>query len=126
MLTIRESQLKVLAESSFERWLIRHVIRCFPEHVEIVGKENLGAAIRAKQARATRYFRSETGIRTFVDVTCLFGDRFDEDPALPWAQQILTQPAMDEAARARLLYTKARTHLIRSRLQRSKEHARPN
>jgi hypothetical protein len=115
MLTIKESQFRVLAENAFESWLVEHIIRCFPEYTRNLGKDELLASIRGKTARASRYFSSESGICTFIDLTCLFGDNFDEDPRLPWAREILTTPAIDDAERRRRLYEQARTHLLRAR-----------
>jgi hypothetical protein len=115
MLTIRESQLRVLAQNAFERWLVQHVIRCFPECARNLSNDELVTLIREKRVRATRYFSSESGISAFIDLSCLFGDNFDQDPGLPLAREILKRPAIDDAERGRMLYQKARTHLLRSR-----------
>ena len=113
MLTIRESQLKVLAKESFERWLVQHVLRHFPQQAQSLDSDLLRTSVREKWARATRYFSSESGICTFIDLTFLLGDEFDNDPQLPWAREILTKTAISDADRRRRLYEKTREHLIR-------------
>jgi len=113
MLTIRDSQLNVLGDSAFERWLVQHVSKCIPEYAQKVGNDQLPSLLRKMRERAARYFRSESGICMFVDLACLLGENFDEDPRLPWAHEILTKLTIHEEERARLLYQKARSHLRR-------------
>ncbi len=111
-LIIRDSQMKVLAAGMFERWLVEHVTRCFPQDAAELGA-NLLASIRERLARAARYFSSEPDLAAFVDLTFLFGAAFDENPQLPWARQILTAASIDPSRRADALYEQAREYLLR-------------
>ncbi|HXX23702.1 MAG TPA: hypothetical protein VEO19_11180 [Terriglobia bacterium] len=123
MLIIREAQLRILVADAFERSLVQHVIRCFPERARRIGNDELPAVIKDRRARAARYFSSESGIRTFVDLTCVFGDTFDEDPELPWAREILKKPGISEADRRQMLHARARRHLLRARAKGKIQHA---
>lgn len=121
MLIIRESQLRILAADSSERWLVQHVTRCFPQYARALGEDQLLVSIRQKRARAMRYFNSEKGICLFIDLTCLFGDDFDEDPKLPWAKETLTRSGIGEADRRFMLYKEARAHLLQARAKAKRE-----
>jgi hypothetical protein len=112
MLVIRDSQLRILAESSFEHWLVKHVQRFFPDFAQKFKNSELLAWVSENRPRATRYFRTESGISFYIDLACLLGEHFPEDPRLPWAREILSNPGIDEAQRRRMLYTKTRVHLL--------------
>ena len=123
MLLIRDAQLRTLAADAFERWLVQHVNRCFPGHVRSLGANELLRALKRRRERAARYFSADPGIITFVDLTCVFGETFDENPELPWAREILTNPKISEPERRQMLHTQARRHLLRLRAKQKLQHA---
>ena len=112
MLTINESQLKILAESSFEDWLTRHVTSFFPQSVRDLPPHELQAWIARHHQRARRHFRSEAGVSLYLDLVCLFGDNF---PDAPWAREILANTSLSDAQRRERLYHRARAHLLRQK-----------
>jgi hypothetical protein len=112
MLIIREAQLGILAESCFEHWLIAHVKRFFPDTAQKFKDSELLTWVRENRTRAERYFRTSPGISLYIDLACLLGQHFAEDPSLPWAREILNDRGIDDAQRRRRLYTKARAHLL--------------
>jgi hypothetical protein len=123
MLEIRNAQLRILAADAFERWLVQHVRRCFPEHVRRIGEHELPMAIKQRRERAASYFSSEPGITTFIDLTCVFGEAFDENPELPWVREILRNPGISELDRRQMLHAQARRHLLRVRAKENPLHA---
>jgi hypothetical protein len=109
---IRNEQLQVLTERSQERWLVQHVKRCFPDFAAGFQPAALLDCVRRNRRRAIRYFRTEAGISLYIDLVCLLGECFTEDPNLPWAREILANPSLDETQRRSMLYSKARAHLL--------------
>ena len=83
MLVIRESQLKVLGESSFKRWLSRHVANHFPDFAGRLSTSDLQGWIEDNLKAAARYFQTEQGLTLYVDLACLLGEDFAADRDCP-------------------------------------------
>ena len=112
VLVIRNEQLNLLTESARERWLAQHVKRCFPDFAEKLQPSELLDFIRRNRRRAIPYFQSEAGVSLYIDLVCLLGEGFSDDPRLPWARDILTNSSIDETQRRVMLYSRARAHLL--------------
>ena len=98
MLTMRPQQINAfskMALRSFEDRMMAHVQEFFPEKCETLGAEKTHAAIRQGMLKARKYgILSEYGVCIFIDVMFEYGGDFDVDPALPWARQVLNDPAI--------------------------------
>lgn len=110
MLVIRQSQIE-----EFERQgdvlsaarLAEQVSEDFPETAQRLGGKRLLAAVEEGLQRAARYgFVTKETATLYVYVMFTFGRRFDEDPALPWAAEIL-RGRTEAAVRASELYEAA-------------------
>lgn len=111
--------------AGFEDRMVEHLRRCFPKHVEALGEQRTRAEITFGVARAALYdLTSERDVCAFIDVMFGFGDGFDENPALPWAREILTRPGFPPRVRAHALQARAVEELRRLSLEPAdvKEH----
>lgn len=97
MLTMRSAQMTVFSQAalkSFEDRMLDHVKEFFPEKCEKLG-EKTRETIRHGMVKARKYaISSEYDVCIFVDVMFEFGDDFDVDPNLPWASEVLNDPAI--------------------------------
>ncbi len=94
MLIISKKQIdafKNIKGPSFEDSALGHLRGSFPKRCEILEESALRSIIKFGRNRANDYdFHTERGMILFIDLMFLFGSRFDEDPQLPWAEDILT------------------------------------
>lgn len=93
MLKIRREQVDLLAESSqrvFERRMLAHVEKHFPEHYVKLGRDDCLELICFGIERAKLYdFVSERNVCKYIDLMLCFGVEFDRDSKQPWAAKIL-------------------------------------
>lgn len=88
MLLIRETQKAVLAQASFNLWLVDHARRFFDAQCQQLGLEGTSAFITEAVDRARQHGLIEgPDICRYLDLAFTFGSSFDR--ALPWAQAIL-------------------------------------
>jgi hypothetical protein len=115
MLKIREQQVEALrraAEKVFETRMVAHLRQHFPGPCEALDHEGLRERIRFGIARARRHgFTSQKDHCRFVDLMFVLGDRFDEDPQLPWVSAILADATVAPNDTMRSLYGEARRRL---------------
>ena len=108
MLKIREEQMKVFeaaALRSFEDEMAAHARKFSPRLCEILGDEQLHAALRhaMRKASADYGFTNRGPMRLYIDLIFLFGSRFDTDPQYPKLGKILNDPD-DQMRRADGIY----------------------
>jgi hypothetical protein len=113
MLTIRQEQVRVLAQSLFESWMADHLAQFFPEEISALDPAEIRSRIRAAVERARRHgFLADSQVCRFVDLTFILGPAFDQDHGLPWAADILSDPRVkDPAMRMDLLYEAAQNYV---------------
>jgi hypothetical protein len=99
VLVIRHAQMDALARSAMEPFVenvIAHLRRVWPEECAAMGDEGLEAFVARGMARCERYgIETEYDVGRFCDLMLLLTPDFDEDPNIPWAQDILTSPGFD-------------------------------
>src|SRR4051812_44764480 len=113
MLSIRDAQMEVLAGALFERWLIAHVERFFPDHCAALGPAGVRTTV-TQAARTARGlgFDADAGVARFVDLTFVFGPDFHRSDNPPGARRALIAGPVDAPShRMRLLYTAGLDHL---------------
>ncbi|MCA9710230.1 MAG: hypothetical protein KDK70_30600 [Myxococcales bacterium] len=93
MLSLREPQVQALAEprrSDLEGRLARHARDCFPA-AQALGPAALREVVRYGVDRALDHgIDTERGVCRYLNLMFVFGRDFDQDPRLPWAEQILS------------------------------------
>ncbi len=109
MLTIRPEQMEVFRKAAlqkFEDELVGHLQGFAAKHSELLGDADLRRVIRLGMDRAARYgFTNRGPVRFYVELIFLLGSDFDTDPQLPWAGEVLNDPAItDQMARADQLH----------------------
>jgi hypothetical protein len=93
MLVIRDEQMSAFASASLPSRLKAHVEKFLPHHCRALGPEGTEAAIAYGLERARRYaLTSDADVYQYIDLMFAFGRDFDDDPALPWAREILNAP----------------------------------
>lgn len=111
MLNIRKEQMEALAQvaiRAFEDRTYAHLLEYFPNHCAILGEARMRQAIAFGWAKSASYgLTGECCIRTYIEFMCLLGSRFDTDPLLPWAREILEDRTMEQVARGDRLYDRA-------------------
>jgi hypothetical protein len=99
VLVIRHAQMDALARSAMEPFVenvIAHLRRVWPEECAAMGDEGLEAFVARGMAKCERYgIETEYDVGRFCDLMLLLTPDFDEDPNIPWAQDILTSPGFD-------------------------------
>lgn len=99
MLVIRHAQMDALARSAMEPFVenvIAHLRRVWPEECAAMGEEGLEAFVARGMAKCERYgIETEYDVGRFCDLMLLLTPDFDEDPNIPWAQDILTSQGFD-------------------------------
>jgi hypothetical protein len=100
---IRESQLRSLeqaCQTSFETRMVERIRTYFPKHAQLLSDPQLIAIIRLADRRAqTHILTTERSVAMYLDLMCLLGSGFDEDPQIPWAAKMLRDrllPTQDE------------------------------
>ena len=100
------------ALEDFERRMVTHLRKFFPEVCTTLGEETLRRVIQYGVERArSRGFSTERAACIYLDVMFAFGCDFDRDPALPWAGEVLGRRDLDTPkARAVCLFSRAYEH----------------
>lgn len=113
-MVIRPQQVEVFesAESPhFEVRAVRHVMEAFPKHSRFLGDAGVAEAVKYGRAQARVYGLTGAGQATlFIDLSLLLGRRFDSDPQLPWAADVLSDTSSSDK-KARTLHRRATDYL---------------
>lgn len=100
MLTIRREQMdafEAAAVRDFERRMLAHVKEHLPKHHAVLGEEILRRVIRYGIGRAEAHgFTAESDVCLYITLMLMLGSRFDEDPQLPWAEEILQDKSLSD------------------------------
>lgn len=108
MFVIRKSQLDAFSKAAtleFEKRMVVHLQRLFPDATAELGKMGLRTVIRFGIQRAFRYgLEREYDVCLYLHVMLALGSRFDEDPALPWARAALEDTRRTPSGRIDGLY----------------------
>jgi hypothetical protein len=118
MLIIRHAQLEALSAGrsrEFEHRALAHLRRWMPRHCELLGEEQMRRVVVLGWAKARRYgLGAECTVLGVLDLMCLLGSGFDDDPLLPWAAPILNEPPrIDAVERGDRLYDAAWAYIHR-------------
>jgi hypothetical protein len=112
MLVIRKEQLEALSRQrrqQFEERLLEHLKRVMPERCQDIGDDRLRAEIRYGIERATQYdITAERVVASYLVLMVRFGRDFEQSPARPWAQSILTDRTSSAENRLRRLQWRLR------------------
>ncbi|MBZ5625994.1 MAG: hypothetical protein LAQ69_45995 [Acidobacteriia bacterium] len=113
MLIIRNEQMRAFEVPLFEGWVEAHVRQYFPSKCASMQSGELQKRIREGIAKGRRYgFSGDADVCRFVDISIVLGAGFDDDPRLPWARDILNDPAFKDASvRLEMLFEAASAHL---------------
>jgi hypothetical protein len=99
MLVLRRAQMDALARSAREPFVenvTAHLRRVWPEECAAMGGAGVEAFVEKGLARCDRYgIETEYDAGRYCDLMLLLTPDFDEDPNIPWAQDILTSPGFD-------------------------------
>jgi hypothetical protein len=111
MLKIRSEQLEAFRQQAlrqFEDEMIKHLKEYAPKHCEALEEENIRYVIRFGIQQAEKYGLTYRGpVRFYLELIFMLGHRFDTDPQLGWATEILTDSAItDQMEKADRLYDK--------------------
>jgi len=97
MFVLQEAQFRAIEQElklEFENRAWLHLQRWSPQHCALLGEKQMRQVIRYGWEKANRYGLSpECCVLSFLDLMCLLGGGFDVDPLLPWAAEILAEPA---------------------------------
>ncbi len=116
MFTVRESQsqaLEQIALRAFEDEMVGHCFELSPHLCKTLPDEELRLVIRQAIARArTHGFIHRGPVRLYIDLTFFFGKGFDDDPQIPWAEEVLRRDGFTEQMhRAEALYEQCSAYL---------------
>jgi hypothetical protein len=93
MFQIRNQQIDALQADMLRRFedaAIEHLRLHLTSQAQSYTDDELRQRVRECTIRAELYgLTSEQEIMCFVDATYLLGDRFDSDPSIPWAKELL-------------------------------------
>ena len=108
---IRRHQMEALEHASvksFEERTFVHIKQWFPHQCQLLGEHHIRSAIIYGWRKAATYgLTAECCVRSYIESMCMLGGRFDTDPLLPWAAEILNdQSSTDQVARGDRLYYK--------------------
>lgn len=110
-LVIREQQLEAfsaVAEEEFQSRLLHHVREVFADKLDGADETVLRSRIAAAVETARGYeIVIERDVCHFVDLTFLFDPKFDKNPKLPWAREILTDATLPGWLKALQLWHRA-------------------
>jgi hypothetical protein len=119
VIRVHERQLeeigRALALEHFEDEMVAHLHGFSPWHSEVLGDAGVRRTVRLGVERAGAHGLTGAGsLRFYVELMFMFGSRFDTDPLLPWAGEVLRDPGIAEEAgridrlhRATLAYLEA-------------------
>jgi len=107
VLTITEAQIRALRDASraaFGGRAIAHLRRRFPERTAPVEDARLRAFVYAGIGRAKRYgIVGEADVLRYLEYMLIYGARFDTDPELAWAGEILRRKGLGPTRRMDLI-----------------------
>jgi hypothetical protein len=93
MLVIAEVALDQFSRQAHDGFVTRmrvHLRNFFSEQCNALGDEKIGRLIEFGIQRAGEHgFETERDVCKYIDLMCIFGDRFDRDDRLSWARHIL-------------------------------------
>ena len=115
MFKVRKEQMEAYREGAlrdFEDRVLTHLRKFYPAEHAALGEEQIRRLVRYGVARARSHgFTSERAACIYIDVMFAFGRDFDRDPALPWANQVLSREDLDgPRERAVCLFARAYQH----------------
>ena len=118
MLIIQREQMQAFeqqAAAQFEARALSHLRRWFPRHALLVGDDALRRLVRLGWQRANAAgLEPECCVLSYLDLMCLMGSGFADDPLLPWAGQVLTgRGDLGAVQRGDLLHEAAWTYIRR-------------
>lgn len=108
MFRIRSEQLDIFVElrrKQFEKEVIEHLQRCFPQKCSEVTEEGLLTLIRKSIKKAEKYeieMKRETV--KYIDLSFVFGEDFDNDPRYPHAAEALNSQNITAESKIAKLY----------------------
>jgi hypothetical protein len=109
-LLIHKTQIDALTRvgvDEFVERMVAHLERVFPEESAARGKAELSAMIYEGITRAASWrIEREYHICLYLDVMMALGPRFDEDPTIPWARELLEDPALGPGAGIDILHSR--------------------
>src|SRR5579863_4476919 len=115
---IRTAQLKVFereAEKRFVDSAWAHLQEFVPRHCAVAGEETMRGAIRAAmEAARARGLEQKRPVLQFIDLSCILGHRFYDDPQYPWISETFEKPAAGMMARMDSLYEKTLKFVART------------
>jgi hypothetical protein len=106
---IRVSQLEAARQNQmdmFVQGVVDHVRQDLADRMEAnnIAEEAYEEFVRSGIARAGKY---EVTIRTdvtfFIECMAIYGPQFDQDPAMPWAREILTRDDLHPVSKMQLI-----------------------
>ncbi|MBL8473764.1 MAG: hypothetical protein KF778_06205 [Rhodocyclaceae bacterium] len=107
MLTIHPEQMRELNRATLQRFadeMFGHAREFSPDLCKTLSNEELARGIWAAIEQSRGYgFERRGPIRLYIELSLLFGSKFDTDPQYPWAGRILRENR-DEMLRAEGLY----------------------
>jgi hypothetical protein len=111
MLTIRKEQYAVLEKAELEKFVDQacgHVRQFFPDPFRALGETKVRELIHFGSQRSALYgIAAKADVLKYIDLMILFGQDFDTDDHLKWANQILNSEN-PSATKIEMLITKAK------------------
>lgn len=92
--------------------MVEHLRGFTPKYSAAMGEAGLRALIRQGVARAEGYGFTERGPVCFlIELSLMFGVRFDTDPLLPWAEALGDRRILHQVARADCLHERVMAYV---------------
>ncbi|MGH9631059.1 MAG: hypothetical protein ACRD7E_22355 [Bryobacteraceae bacterium] len=112
---IRRQQTEAFEKAgvrNFEEGMVAHLNKFFPKHGKLLGEDQLRTVIKQGWQNANQHnLTAERSIRMYIELMCLLGSGFDQDPQTPWAADILQgNPMAPQAERIDRLYKQGWQH----------------
>lgn len=116
MLTMQKKQMEAIESAAiraFETRTLAHLQEYFPGHCKLLGEAQMRRVIRFGWDKAKSYeLTAECCVRTYIEFMCLLGGRFDTNPLMPWAAEILNdRSSPDQVVRGDRLYDRAHEYI---------------
>ena len=112
---IRQKQMRAFTSADaplFETRAAEHLKQDFPKHSAFLGEEGLTQIVKHGREQAGSYGLTATGhVTFFIDLMLLLGWRFDADPQLPWAADVLSDMSLRADVKAQTLHQRATDYL---------------
>jgi hypothetical protein len=116
VLIIREEQMKFFQDPTTDDFLdqmVAHLRKSYAKHCKMLEDSTIKDIIKYGHDCAKTYnFNTRRTVGLFTNLMFLLGSRFDIDPQLAWASEILNDDTMaDVEDKASILYNKAMDYL---------------